>query len=83
MNSIDNKIFHLAESLLLKGQLQSWRRFSLGVLLIADIEIAPICNRQSDRIVVEKVIATSIVDSHQGKNASTTYLVEVLRHQQL
>jgi hypothetical protein len=31
-----------------------------------------------DRTVVEKIIASSIVESHIGKNASTTYLVEVL-----
>ena len=37
-----------------------------------------ICNRQSDRIVIEKIIATGIVESHSAKDASTTYLVEVL-----
>lgn len=78
MDSIDKKICYLAESLLIKGEFLSWRRFNLVSLSIADIEIAPICNKQSDRIVVEKIIATGIVDSRLGKDASTTYLVEVL-----
>jgi hypothetical protein len=73
MDSIDKKICYLAENLIVKGEFLSWRRFS-----IADIEIAPICNKQTDRIVVEKIITSSIVDSHLGKDASTTYLVEVL-----
>jgi hypothetical protein len=78
MDSIDKKICHLAESLLIKGEFLSWRRFSLQAFSISDIEIAPVCNRQSDRIVVEKIMATSIVDSHSRKDVSTTYLVEVL-----
>jgi hypothetical protein len=78
MDSIDKKICYLAESLLIKGEFLSWRRFTLSPLSIADIEIAPICNKQTDRIVVEKIIATSIVDSQQGRDNSMTYLVEVL-----
>ena len=60
MNSIDKRICHLAESLLVKGEFLSWRRFSLSPLsnakratkAVADIEIAPVCNKQTDRIVV-------------------------------
>jgi hypothetical protein len=78
MDSIDKKICHLAESLLVKGEFLSWRRFNLPAFSISDLKIASICNQQSDRIVVEKIIATSIVDSHQGRDASITYLVEVL-----
>jgi hypothetical protein len=78
MDSIDKKICYLAENLIVKGEFLSWRRFSISPLSIADIEIAPICNKQTDRIVVEKIITSSIVDSHLGKDASTTYLVEVL-----
>ena len=47
-------------------------------LSISDVQITPFCNRQSDRIVVEKIIASSIVDSYPGEDASTIYLVEVL-----
>jgi hypothetical protein len=32
----------------------------------------------SDRLSVEKIIATHIIDSHQGKDASTIYIIEVL-----
>ena len=78
MDSIDKKICYLAESLIVKGEFLSWQRFTLSPLSIADIEIAPICNKQTDRIIVEKIIASSIVDSHLGKDASMTYLVEVL-----
>ena len=78
MEYISKKVCHLAESLLIKGEFLSWRRFSPSSLSIPDIEIAPICNRQSDRIVIEKIIATGIVESHSAKDASTTYLVEVL-----
>jgi len=68
----------LVESLLIKGEFLSWRRFSLPSLSIPDIEISPICNKQSERIIVEKIIATGIADSHLGRDGSTTYLVEVL-----
>ena len=78
MDYINQKICHLAENLLIKGEFLSWRRFSLSPLSIADIEIAPICNNQSDQIIVEKIIATGIVESHLGRNGSNTYLVEVL-----
>ena len=78
MNSIDKKICYLAESLLIKGEFLSWRRFSLPAFPIPDLKISSVCNQQSDRVVVEKVIATSIVDSQLGKDASTTYFVEVL-----
>jgi hypothetical protein len=78
MDTIDKKICYLAESLLVKGEFLSWRRFTLSPLSIADIEIAPICNKQTERIVVDKIIASSIVDSHLGKDTSTTYFVEVL-----
>lgn len=78
MNSIDKKICYLAESLLVKGEFLNCRRFNLPPLSIADIKVASICNKRTDRIVVEKIIASSIIDSHLGKNASTTYLVEVL-----
>jgi hypothetical protein len=78
MNSINQRIRYLAESLLIKGEFLNWRRFNLFPLSIPGIEIAPICNRQIDRIVIEKIIATGIVESHSGKDASTTYLVEVL-----
>ena len=78
MDYINQKICHLAENLLIKGEFLSWRRFNLSSLSIADIEIAPICNNQSDQIIVEKIIATGIVESHLGRNGSNTYLVEVL-----
>ena len=78
MDHLSSKICQLAENLLIKGELIIWRRFSLGSLSTLDIEIAPICNQQSDRIVVEKIIASSIVDSYPGEDASTIYLVEVL-----
>jgi hypothetical protein len=78
MEYISKKVCHLAESLLIKGEFLSWRRFSLSPLFIPDIKIAPICNKQSDRIIVEKIIATGIVDSHLGRDASTVYIVEVL-----
>jgi hypothetical protein len=78
MDSIDQKICYLAENLLVKGEFLSWRRFSLSPLSIADIKIDPTCNKQSDRIVVEKIIATSIIDSHPGEDDSTIYIVEVL-----
>jgi hypothetical protein len=78
MEYISKKVCHLAESLLIKGEFISWRRFSLSPLSIPDIEIAPICNRQSDRIIVEKIITTGIVDSHLSRDGSTVYLVEVL-----
>jgi hypothetical protein len=78
MEYISKKVCHLAESLLIKGEFLSWRRFSLSPLSIPDIEIAPICNRQSDRIIVEKIIATDIIDSHLARDASTIYIVEVL-----
>jgi len=75
---ISKKVCHLVESLLIKGEFLSWRRFSLPSLSIPDIEISPICNKQSERIIVEKIIATGIADSHLGRDGSTTYLVEVL-----
>jgi hypothetical protein len=75
---IDRKVCYLAESLVLKGEFLSWRKFTLPPLSIPDIEITPICNRQSDRLSVEKIIATHIIDSHQGKDASTIYIIEVL-----
>ena len=78
MDYINQKICHLAENLLIKGEFLSWRRFSLSSLSIPDIEIAPICNNQSDRIIVEKIIATGIVESHSERDGTTTYLVEVL-----
>jgi hypothetical protein len=78
MDSIDKKICYLAESLLVKGEFMSWRRFNLPVFSIPDLKISSVCNQQSDRIVVEKIITTGIVDSRLGKDASTTYLVEVL-----
>lgn len=71
------KVCHLAEELLIKGELLSWRKFRLYPISIADMQIAPICNRQSDRIVVNKIIASSIVDSYPGED-STIYIVEVL-----
>jgi hypothetical protein len=78
MEYITKKVCHLAESLLIKGEFLSWRRFSLPPQSIGDIKIAPICNKQSDRLVVEKIIATSIVESHPEKDASTIYIVEIL-----
>ena len=78
MDSIDKKICYLAESLLVKGEFLSWRRFNLPAFSIPDLKISSVCNQQSDRIVVEKIITTGIVDSHLEKDASTTYLVEVL-----
>lgn len=78
MEYINQKVCQLAENLLVKGEFISWRRFSLPPLSITDIEIAPICNKQSDRIIVEKIIATGIVMSHPGRDASTIYIVEVL-----
>jgi hypothetical protein len=75
---IERKVCYLAESLLVKGEFLSWRKFTLPPLSIPDIEIAPICNKQSDRIIVEKIITTSIVDSHPGEDASTIYIVEVM-----
>jgi hypothetical protein len=75
---IDRKVCHLAESLVVKGEFLSWRKFTLPPLSIPDIEIAPICNKQSDRLIVEKIITTSIIDSHPGRDASTIYTVEVL-----
>jgi hypothetical protein len=78
MDSIDKKICYLAESLLVKGEFMSWRRFNLLAFSIPDLKISSICNQQSDRIVVEKIITTAIVDSCSGKDNSTTYLVEVL-----
>jgi hypothetical protein len=78
MDSIDTQICNLAESLLVKGELMSWRRYNLPAFSIPDLKISSTCNQQSDRIVVEKIITTGIVDSRLGKDASTTYLVEVL-----
>ena len=78
MDSIDKKVCYLAESLLVKGEFLSWRRFNLPAFSIPDLKISSVCNQQSDRIVVEKIITTGIVDSHLEKDASTTYLVEVL-----
>ena len=78
MDRLSSKICQLAENLLIKGELIIWRRFSLGSLSTLDIEIAPSCNQQSDRIVVEKIIASSIVDSFHEKDSSTTYIVEIL-----
>ncbi|AFY92851.1 hypothetical protein [Chamaesiphon minutus] len=78
MDRLSSKICQLAENLLIKGELIIWRRFSLGSLSTLDIEIAPICNQQSERIVVEKIIASSIVDSNAEEDGSTTYIVEVL-----
>jgi hypothetical protein len=75
---IEQKVCHLAESLLVKGEFLSWRKFTLPPLSIPDIEIDPVCNKQSDRIVVEKIIATNIVDSHPGEDTSTIYIVEVM-----
>ena len=67
----------MAENLLVKGEFLSWRRFKLYPLSITDVQIDPICNRQSDRIIVNKIIASSIVDSYPGED-STIYIVEVL-----
>ncbi len=78
MEYISKKICQLAESLLIKGELVSWQRFILPALSIPDIEIDPMCKKQNDRIVVEKIIATSIVESYPEKDASTIYIVEVL-----
>jgi hypothetical protein len=81
MDYINQKICHLAESLLIKGEFLSWQLFSLPPLSISDIEIAPTCNKRSDRLVVEKIIATGIVGSILATNATetaTTYSVEVL-----
>jgi hypothetical protein len=78
MDRLSSKICQLAENLLIKGELIIWRRFSIGSLSPLDIEIAPICNQQSERIVVEKIIASSIVDSNAEEDGSTTYIVEVL-----
>ena len=78
MDSIDKKICYLAESLLVKGEFLSWRRFNLPAFSIPDLKISSVCNQQSDRIVVDRIIATGIVDLQLGKDASMTYLVEVL-----
>jgi hypothetical protein len=78
MDSIDRKVCHLAESLVVKGEFLSWRKFTLPPFSIPDIEILPICNQQSHRTIVEKIIATSIVSSHPGRDASTIYIIEVL-----
>ena len=78
MDSIDKKICYLAESLLVKGEFLSWRRFNLPAFSIPDLKISSVCNQQSDRIVVDRIITTGIVDLQLGKDASTTYLVEVL-----
>jgi hypothetical protein len=78
MDSIDKKICYLAESLLVKGEFLSWRKFTLPPLSIPDIEVDPICNKQSDRIVVDEIITTSIIESHPGRDASTICIVEVL-----
>jgi hypothetical protein len=78
MKYINKKVCYLAENLLLKGEFISWRRFSLSPLSMPDIKIDSICNKQRNRIVVEKIIATGIVESHPGKDASTIYIVEVL-----
>jgi hypothetical protein len=78
VNQLSNKICQLAENLLVKGELIIWRRFSLSSSFTLDLKIAPICNQQSERIVVEKIIASSIVDSDAGEDGSTTYIVEVL-----
>jgi hypothetical protein len=78
MDSINQKVCYLAERLLVKGEFLNWRRFNLPPLSIPDIEIAPICNKQSDRIIVEKIIATDIIDSHLARDASTIYIVEIL-----
>jgi hypothetical protein len=68
----------LAGSLVVKGEFLSWRKFTLPPLSIPDIEIDPVCNKQSDRLIVEKIITTTIVESHPGRDASTIYIVEVL-----
>jgi hypothetical protein len=81
MEYITKKVCHLAESLLIKGEFLNWQLFSLPPLSITDIEIAPTCNKRSDRLVVEKIIATGIVGSILATNATetaTTYSVEVL-----
>ena len=78
VEDINQKICHLAENLLVKGEFINWRRFNLPAFSIPDLKISSVCNQQSDRIVVEKIITTGIVDSHLEKDASTTYLVEVL-----
>jgi hypothetical protein len=78
MDSIDKQICNLAESLLVKGELMSWRRYNLPAFSVPDLKISSTCNQQSDRIVVEKIITTGIVDSRLGKDGSVTYLVEVL-----
>jgi hypothetical protein len=75
---IRQKVCQFAEGLLVKGEFLSWRRFSLSPSSIPNIKIDPICNKQSDRIIVEKIIAISIVESHPGKDAGTIYIVEVL-----
>jgi hypothetical protein len=68
----------LAGSLVVKGEFLSWRKFTLQPLAIPEIEIAPICNKQSYRLIVEKIITTTIVESHPGRDASTIYIVEIL-----
>ena len=78
MDSIDKKVCYLAESLLVKGEFMNWRRFNLPAFSIPDLKISSVCNQQSDRIVVDRIIATGIVDLQLGKDASMTYLVEVL-----
>ena len=78
MNSIDRQICYLAESLLVKGEFMNWRRFNLPAFSIPDLKISSVCNQQSDRIVVDRIITTGIVDLQLGKDASMTYLVEVL-----
>jgi hypothetical protein len=78
MESISKQVCDLAESLSTKGEFLSRRRFSLSSHAILDIEISPICNRQNNRIVVDKIITTGIVNTHPGQDASTIYVVEVL-----
>ena len=78
MDRLSNKICHLAENLLIKGELIIWRQFSLTSSFTSDIEIDPVCSQQGERIIVEKVIASSIVDSCSKKDGSIIYSVEVL-----
>ena len=52
MDYINKRICHLAKSLLVNGEFLSWRRFSRSPISIADIKISPVCNKQTDRIVV-------------------------------
>ncbi len=80
MNSIENKVRKLAETLLIKGELTEFRKFDLPNSGLDEVTINPYCNRESSRTVVHKVIETNIVDIHSedDEERSTLYVVEVL-----